>query len=340
MTVEATPAPHAAPAVDVAPLARASRPGPLEVVFWLLPVAAWFAFPENLALLTQIAITAIFALSMDLVLGWAGIVTLGHAAFFGLGAYAAGLLSARLGIGDPLIGLLAAALVAAIGGALTAPLVLRGAGLTRLMVTIGIGMMLYEAANKATDLTGGVDGLQGVEMTPILGLWSFDLWGKTAYVYSVVVAFLVFLLARRVVHSPFGLSLKGIHMNAVRMPALGVPVDARLAAAWILAAAIAGVAGALLTQTTQFVSIEVFGFGRSAEILLILVLGGAGRLYGALIGAVVFVGLHHLLADVDPEYWQLWIGLVLIAVVLFARNGLMGLADPLARLLPRRETRR
>jgi len=333
---------RAAPAatVDLAPLRRAARPRVLEFAFWMLPIAAWFLFPENLALLTQIAITAVFALSLDLVLGYAGIVTLGHAAFFGVGAYAAGMLSAKLGIGDPLLGLVFAAAVSALAGAITSPLVLRGTGLTRLMVTIGIGMMLFEAANKANDFTGGVDGLQGIEMTPLLGLWSFDLWGKTAYVYAVAVLFVVFLVARHLVGSPFGLSLRAIHMNAARMPALGVSVDARLTAAWIVAAAIAGIAGALLTQTTQFVSIDVLGFGRSAEILLILILGGAGRLYGALVGAIVFVTLHHLLADVDPEYWQLWIGLVLIGIVLFARNGLMGVVDPFERLLARKEVKR
>ncbi|MDC7784090.1 branched-chain amino acid ABC transporter permease [Rhodoplanes sp. TEM] len=331
----ATPAPGT---VDLAPLRRASRPRWPELAVWLLPVAAWFLFPEDLALLTQIAIMAIFALSLDLVLGYAGIVTLGHAAFFGVGAYAAGLLAAKLGIGDPLLGLLFAAAVAALAGLVTAPTVLRGTGLTRLMVTIGIGMMLFEAANKATDLTGGVDGLQGIEMTPILGLWSFDLWGKTAYVYAVVVLLVLFLVARRIVHSPFGLSLRALHMNPARMPALGVSVDARLAAAWVLGATYAGIAGALLTQTTQFVSIDVLGFERSAEILLILVLGGAGRLYGALIGTIVFVTLHHVLAGIDPEYWQMWIGLVLIGIVLFARNGIMGAIDPFERLLARKKT--
>lgn len=348
MTQPMTPSPATAPSdtasppttIDLGAMRRASRPRLLEVAFWLLPIAAWFLFPENLALLTQIAITAVFALSLDLVLGYAGIVTLGHAAFFGIGAYAAGMMSARLGIGDPLAGLVFAAGVSALAGAITSPLVLRGTGLTRLMVTIGIAMMLFEAANKANDFTGGVDGLQGIEMTPILGLWSFDLWGKTAYVYAVVVLFAVFLISRRLVSSPFGLSLRAIHMNAARMPALGVSVDARLAAAWIVAAAFAGIAGALLTQTTQFVSIDVLGFGRSAEILLILIVGGAGRLYGALVGAIVFVTLHHLLAGIDPEYWQLWIGLVLIGIVLFARNGLMGVVDPFERLLARKETKR
>lgn len=322
--------------VDLAPLKRADRWRPAEIVFWLLPVAAWFLFPENLALLSQIAITGLFALSLDLVLGYAGIITLGHAAFFGVGGYAAGLLSARLGIGDPLLGLAFAALVSVAFGAVTSLLVLRGTGLTRLMVTIGVGVTLFEAANKASSLTGGVDGLQGIEMSPILGLWSFDLYGRTAYIYSVVVLFVLFVIARRIVYSPFGLSLRGIHLNASRMPALGVSVDRRLTAAWILGAAYAGVAGALLTQTTQFISIEVLSFERSAEILLILILGGAGRLYGALLGAAAFMTVHHVLAGIDPEFWQLWIGLILIGIVLFARNGIMGALEALGRRLSRK----
>lgn len=321
--------------IDTAPLIRAARPRVFEILFWLLPIAGWFLFPDDLALLTQMAILALFALSLDLVLGYAGLVTLGHATFFGVGAYMAGLATARFGLNDPLIGLALAILVSAIAGALTSFLVMRGTGLTRLMVTIGIGMMLFEAANRLTWLTGGVDGLQGIEFTPLLGHWSFDLYGKTAYIYAVSVLFVIFLIARRIVHSPFGLSLKAIHLNAARMPALGVSVNARLRAAWTLGAAMAGAAGALLTQTTQFVSIEVFSFSRSAEVLLVLVLGGTGRLYGALIGAVVFTALHHLLSGVDPEYWQLWIGLVLIGIVLFARGGLMGLGETFMSKLAR-----
>lgn len=328
----------AAPAgVDTAPLKRAARWQPAEYAFWLLPVAGWFAFPDDLALLTQIAITALFALSLDIVLGYAGMITLGHAAFFGLGAYAAGMMPAYLGIGDPLLGLLAAALVAGLGGFASSYLVLRGTGLTRLMVTVGLGMMLYEAANKASGFTGGVDGLAGVEMAPVLGLFEFDLYGRTAYVYAMAVLFVLFVVARRIVMSPFGLSLKAIHQNEQRMPALGVCVNTRLRAAWTLGAVLAGVAGALLTQTTQFVALDVLGFPRSAEILLILILGGAGRLYGALVGTVVFLLLHHVLADLDPEYWQLWIGLILIGVVLFARDGILGgLSRLVRRLAPRR----
>jgi len=311
-------------ALDLDPLRKLSAWRPAEYAFWLLTVAAYFLFPKSLALMSQIAITALFALSLDLILGYAGIVSLGHAAFFGLGAYAAGLLS-KYGWGDPLLGLAAGGLVAATVGFVTSFLVLRGTDLTRLMVTLGVSMMLYEAANKLTDFTGGVDGLQGVEMQPLLGMFGFDLYSRTAYWYSLVVLFLMFWLARRLAHSPFGLSLRGIKQNVARMPAIGAPVHGRLVAIYTVGAAYAGVAGALLTQTTQFVSLDVMAFSRSAELLLILVLGGSGCLYGALIGTVVFMAAHHFLADINPQYWQFWLGAALVLIVLFARDGIMGL---------------
>ena len=325
-------APPSAPGAgfDAGSLGRAARWRWSEFAFWLLPLAAYFAFPDDLALLSQIAITALFALSLDLILGYAGIVSLGHAAFFGLGAYATGLL-ARAGWADPLVGLAAAALLAAVLGFATSFLVLRGADLTRLMVTLGVAIMLHEIANKATDFTGGVDGLQGIQYTPLLGRFSFDLVGRTAYVYSVAVLFLLFWIARRIVHSPFGLALHGIRQNVGRMPALGTPVNARLVAAYTLGAAYAGVAGALLTQTTQFVSIDVLGFNRSAELLLMLVLGGSGSLYGALLGAIVFMVGRQQLSDLNPQYWQFWLGLLLIFVVLFARGGIVGALRAAAR---------
>jgi branched-chain amino acid transport system permease protein len=306
---------------------RASRWRKPELAFWLLPIAAYFVFPSDLALLSQIAITALFAVSLDLILGYAGIVSLGHAAFFGIGAYCAGLL-AKAGFGDPLLGLVAAAGVAALLGFVTSFLVLRGADLTRLMVTLGVASMLFEAANKLTNITGGLDGLQGIEVKPLLGLFGFDMYGRTAYIYCVVV---LFVIARRIVHSPLGVSLQGIRLNAFRMPALGTPVNARLVAVYTLGAAYAGVAGALLTQTTQFVSIDVLSFPRSAELLLILVLGGTGSLYGAMLGAVVFMTARHLLSDLNPQYWQFWLGIVLIFVVLFARDGIMGALRALAK---------
>ena len=212
---------------------------------------------------------------------------------------------------------------------------LRGADLTRLMVTLGVSLMLYEIANKLTNLTGGVDGLQGVEVKPLFGLFPFDIYGRTGYIYCVAVLFMLFLVARHLVHSPFGLELRGIRQNAGRMPALGAPVNLRLVAIYTIGAAYAGVAGALLTQTTQFVSIDVLSFPRSAELLLILVLGGTGSLYGAMLGTIVFMVAHHLLADVNPQYWQFWLGLLLVVVVLFAAKGSWADCGAWARRFPR-----
>jgi len=301
---------------------------PAEGLFWLMPVAAFFLLPDYLMLGSQVLITGLFALSLDLILGYAGIVSLGHAAFFGLGAYTSGLLAAH-GWGEPLSGLAAAAMVAAAAGWASSFLVVRGGDLTRLMVTLGIGLMLFEAANKAAALTGGVDGLSGVAMGKLFGVFEFDLFGKTAYLYSLAITFGLFLLLRRLASSPFGLSLRGLREGARRMPALGVNVPARLRAVYTLAAAIAGVAGGLLAQTTQFVGMDVLGFPRSAELLVMLVLGGTGRLYGALAGAALFMIAQDLLAGINPVYWQFWIGLLLMAMVLFARGGLMGGLDAL-----------
>lgn len=311
------------PTLDLSPLQTADRWRPAELVFWLLPVLGYFVFPENLVLLTQIAITALFCLSLDLILGYAGIVSLGHAAFFGVGAYAAGFLASR-GWGEPLMGLGVAAAVSALLGFVCSFLVLRGTDLTRLMVTLGVAMMLFEVANKLTAYTGGVDGLQGIEVQPIFGLFRFDLYGKTAYWYAIGVLFVLFWVARKLVFSPFGLSLKGIRLNVGRMPAIGAPVNSRLSAVYTIGAAYAGVAGALLAQTTQFVALDVLSFNRSAELMLILVLGGSGNLYGALIGTIVFMSAHHVLSDMNPEYWQFWLGALLVVIVLFARDGVMG----------------
>lgn len=294
-----------------------------EVVFWLIPVVAFFALPGYRVLGSQILIMALFALSLDLILGYAGIVSLGHAAYFGVGAYAAGLLASH-GWGEPLSGLVLAGAAAAAVGWLAGFLVVRGEDLTRLMVTLGIALVLFEAANKASAITGGVDGLSGIEMGKVLGLFRFDIGGRVAYVYSLVVLFVVFLLVRRLVHSPFGLSLRGVRERRKRMPALGASVRAREIAVFTLGAAVAGVAGALLAQTTQFVALDVLGITRSAELLIILVLGGAGRLYGGLVGAAVYMIAQDVLSGINPVYWQFWIGALLVLIVLFARGGILG----------------
>ncbi len=294
-----------------------------ETVFWLLPVVLPLVFSQYLVLGSQILIAALFALSLDLVLGYAGMVSLGHAAFFGVGAYTAGLLASH-GAGDPLLGLLAAALAAALLGFLVSFLVVRGSDLARLMVTLGVGLLVFEAANKAAFLTGGVDGLSGIVVGKLLGWREFDLDGRLAYGYSLAVLFVMFLLLRRTVHSPFGLALIGIRENVKRMPAIGTPVRHRLIAAFTLSAAVAGVAGALLAETTQFVGLDSLSFSRSAEVLVMLVLGGAGRLYGAMLGAALFMIAQDRLSGLNPVYWQFWLGVLLIVIVLAGRGGVTG----------------
>ena len=294
-----------------------------ELVFWLAVGSVYFVFPQNLVLASQILIAGLFALSLDLILGYAGIVTLGHAAFFGVGAYTAGLL-ARYGFGDPLVGLVAAALAAAAIGWATSFLVLRGGDLARLMITLGIASLLYELANRATPITGGVDGLQGVEMSKVLGLFGFDLYGRTGFVYTFCVVLAVFVVARAWINSPIGLSLRTIRENPVRARAIGVPLRRRLVTAYVVSAAVAGVAGALLTQTTQFVGLDVLSFQRSANLLIMLIVGGTATLYGGFVGAALFILVQDRLADINPVYWLFWLGVLLIATTLFLRRGVVG----------------
>jgi branched-chain amino acid transport system permease protein len=291
-----------------------------EIVFWLLALACAFAFPSRYLIMTDIVRLALFALSLDLILGYAGIVSLGHAAFFGVGAYSAGLLSLHGIITEPVIALVVSGLAAMVLGFLTSFLVIRGADLTRLMVTLGIALLLEALAERFSDVTGGTDGLQGIDMQPILGTFAFDMFGKVGFFYALAVLFLLFLLARRIVHSPFGLSLRAIKNNPLRAAAIGIPVNKRLIAIYTVAAFYAGVAGALFTQTTSLASLDVFAFERSADLMLVLVIGGAGFLYGGLIGAVVFRMLQELFQTITPQYWLFWIGLVLVVMVLVGRQ--------------------
>src|SRR6476619_5444736 len=305
-----------------------------EVAFWLATLLPFVLTPSYLVLASQIAITALFALSLDLILGFCGIVSLGHAAYFGVGAYTAGLLS-KWGFGEPLSGLVLAALAAGIFGYLTSFIIARFRHLALIMLTLGLALLLAEAANSASWLTGGADGLQGVRMWKLLGMFQFDLYGTTAYSYSLLVLFLLFLVARRVIHSPFGLALRGIRENAVRMPAIGAASPAHIRKVYTIAAVMAGVAGALLAQTTETVSLETLSFQRSADVLVILILGGAGRLYGGIVGAIIYMVARDQLSGINPQYWYFWIGTLLVAVVIFLPNGILG---GLARLMPARRS--
>jgi branched-chain amino acid transport system permease protein len=293
-----------------------------EYALWLLALASPFALASHALIINEIAIVALFALSLDLILGYTGIVSLGHAAFFGMGAYSAALF-AKLVMPDPLLGLLVGMATAGLLGALCSVTILRGTDLTRLMVTLGVGLILMELANKMSWLTGGADGLQGVIMAPLLGQFEFDLYGRTSAAYSISVLLLVFILARRFVNSPFGATLKAIRDNRLRAMAIGIPVASRLVVVYTVAAVVAGAAGALLAQTSSFASLDVFEFHRSADVMLLLVIGGVGWLYGGVVGAVVFKLMQDVISSITPQYWTFWIGLFLVILVLVGRDRLI-----------------
>jgi len=292
-----------------------------EIGVWLAIAASPFALAAHAPLINEVAILALFALSLDLILGYAGIVSLGHAAFFGAGAYGAALFAKHV-MPDPLVGLVVGTAAGALLGALTSPMIVRGTDLTRLMVTMGVALVLLELANKFDNITGGIDGMQGLVIGPLLGAFDFDLSGRVASIYSLVVLFIAFLLARRIVHSPLGASLQALRDNRLRVGAIGMSVQARLAAVYTVGAALAGAAGALLTQTTGFVSLDVLEFHRSADLMLAVVIGGAGWLWGALIGAVAFRVLHDVLSGITAQYWTFWIGLFLVVLMLVGRERL------------------
>jgi branched-chain amino acid transport system permease protein len=296
-----------------------ARFGPLEIAFWLVAFSTIWLLPTRHLILTETVIWGLFALSLNLILGYAGIISLGHAAFFGVGAYAAGLLAKHEIINEPSFALLASALAAAALGFATSFLVLRGSDLTRLMVTLGVSLVCLELANRYGEVTGGADGLQGVTIAPVFGLYRFDMFGHTAYVYCLVVLFILFMLARRIVNSPFGLSLKAIKGNPLRSAAVGIAVNWRLVAVYTLSAGYAGVAGGLLAQTQAFASLSMLSLERSADALLILIIGGTGYLYGGILGALIYRLLQDYLSDLTARYWQFWIGLLLVMMVLFGR---------------------
>jgi branched-chain amino acid transport system permease protein len=319
----------------VAFLAHRHRFRAWEALPWLLALAAFYLFPDRTAFGSQVLLMVLFALSLDLILGFAGIVSLGHAAFFGIGAYAAALVTLRGGWEEPISGLVVAAVVAAVAGAASGWLLLRYRGLTLLVLTLSAAIMLQELGNLMRDLTGGYDGLPGLAFKPLLGLFDYDLYGHVNYLYALAVLFVLFMAVRQIAYSPFGQTLAGIRENVARMHAIGSPVHLRLVTVYTISAAIAGVAGALFTQTNQYVTLGVFDFDNSAGVLVMLVLGGIGRLYGAFVGAVIYMVLQDTLSKASPQYWQFAVGLLLVLTVLFARRGLLGLLEDAAGLLTR-----
>jgi branched-chain amino acid transport system permease protein len=332
--VTLTPAEHAAARA----LIERHRLRWWEPIPWIIAVAFYFLFPAYLGFGAELLIAILFALSLDLALGYAGILTLGHAAFFGAGAYTVGLLAFHGIWNEPITSLIAAAVVAALIGLGSGLVLLRTQGLTLLMLTLCTMALLEEAANLGHEWTGSFDGLPGLPIPPLFGLFEFNpLYPNTQFVYTLVVLFLCFVLVRTLIYSPFGESLTGIRENMLRMHAVGAPVRLRLVTCYTISAAVAGIAGGLWAQTNAYVNLTTLSLDRAATVFIILILGGYGRLYGAFVGAVAYMVLTHFLSKVFPTAWQLGLGLLLVVIALFARNGILGIGEALLRRFrPRR----
>ncbi len=337
MNVAASPTEQAAVAARIAHpaarvLIRRHRFRWWEALPWLAALSFYFAFPDYLGFGTELLIAILFALSLDLALGYAGIITLGHAAFFGTGAYMVGLLAFHGVWTEPITSLLLAALAAAVIGLASGLVLLRTQGLTLLMLTLCTMALLQEGANMAHDYTGGFDGLPSLPIAPVFGVFEFNpLYANTQYLYALAILLVCFVFMRTLVHSPFGQSLTGIRENLLRMHAVGSPVRRRLVIGYTISAAIAGIAGGLWAQTNAYVNLSALDLDRAATVLVILILGGYGRLYGAFVGAVAYMALEHFLARIYPTAWQLGLGLLLVVIALFARNGILGIGEVLWR---------
>lgn len=309
-----------------------------EIVLLLAGLLGFFAFPSDLGLLTRIAIMAIFVLSLSFVLGQAGILTLGHAAFFGTGAYAAGLFAKYFST-DPILGLVAGGVAGSVVALVSGLLVLRAEGLTLLMMTVAVSQILMETANKLS-FTGGDDGLSDYNVNPIFGQFRFDMFGRTGYLYALVILVLSYFVLNRIAASPFGLTSQGIRSDPGRMTALGCSVYRHLVIVYMIGGLFAGLAGALSAQTAGVVGLNSFGFLLSAEALVMVVLGGTLRLSGAIAGTVAFMVIHHVTSTINPFHWLLVIGLLLIGVVLLLPGGIMSASSSLRLLVQKLRARK
>jgi branched-chain amino acid transport system permease protein len=313
------------PVLAAAPVRRTYMKSLIGIVaIIVLGMIGYFLFPNNLALLTRIIAIALLVLSLDLVTGYCGVATLGHAALFGAGAYGAGIASAHYGISDPLLMTLIGAVAGALAGLLSGLVILRAHGLPQLVLSIAVIHLFHEAANKASAWTGGSDGLSGISPDALLGLFPFDLWGRTAYFYGLALLLVVFVLLSVLVRSPFGMLARGVREDPLRIAAMGASVQSVLLRTYIISGIVAGVGGALTAISTQVVGLDSLSFTLSAEALVMLVLGGTGSLYGALIGTVVFMWFEDVVSAANPFHWLTMVGALLILVVLFAPKGLYG----------------
>jgi branched-chain amino acid transport system permease protein len=300
----------------------------LCVALTLLPV--YSSFTGNvfvLTLLTRIIILALAATSLNLILGYGGMMSFGHAAYLGIGGYAVGIL-AHEGIASGLIqfpvAILASALFALVVGALS----LRTRGVYFIMITLAFGQMIYYVA-AGLDRYGSDDGLTIYRRSQFGGV--VDLSNRTQFYYvCLAVLFACLYLVWRIVNSRFGLVIQGIRSNERRMQAIGFPVVRYRLACFVIAGAMCGLAGALLANHTEFISPSIMYWTRSGDLMVMVILGGIGSLFGPLAGAIAFLALEEVLSGIT-EYWQIIIGPLLLLVVLFGRGGIDGWLGRLRR---------
>jgi len=305
-------------------------------IFALLPpLASAVGEPFLVSLFTRVLIYALAAASLDLILGYGGMVSFGHAAYFGIGAYVVGILAHHgyegtlllewpfvlSGSGEALLAWSAAVIVAALFAAVIGALCLRTSGIHFIMITLAFAQMLY-FLSVSLERYGGDDGLMIWERSRLPGM---DLADNVTFYYVCLVALGAFLfLASRLVRSRFGMVVRGARQNERRMLALGFPVYRYRLVCFALAGAGAGLAGALIANQTEFVSPGLMHWTRSGEILVMVILGGMGTLFGPVLGAAALLLLEEVLA-LYTEHFEVFLGPILVLVVLFARRGLFGL---------------
>jgi len=294
--------------------------GALSII--VLGAIGYFLYPDDLAFLTRLIGIAFLVLSLDLVTGYCGVATLGHAAQFGVGAYAAGIACVR-GITDPIALLAIGVFAGTVMGLISGALITRFRGLPQLVLSIAVGQLVAALANKLSWLTGGSDGLSGITPGKVFGIFNFDMYSRTAFLFSLGVLVIVFVLLQRFVRSPFGLMCRGIKDDDLRAKMIGVSIYPRLVVMYGVAGAVAGIGGALTAISTGVVGLDSVSFERSAEVLVMLVLGGAGHLWGALAGTIIFMIFEHIVAAANPFHWMTLVGLLLILIVVFAPRGLI-----------------
>jgi branched-chain amino acid transport system permease protein len=309
-------------------ITSAGLPGFILTCAFVLVALPFVLSTYHLGLVIEVLVFALFAMSLDLLIGYTGMASLGHAAYFGVAAYATGLLAVKLGWSVWLV-LPASLAVAAFTALIFGLLALRTRGSYFLMITLALSQVVWGLAFGWRSLTGGDDGLPDIPR-PSIGPYLSLVADRPFYYFVLLLVSVAAALLVAIAASPFGYALRGIRESESRMSALGYNVRAYKLVAFVLAGTFAGVAGSLYVYYTRFVSPDYLQVLRSAEVLLMVILGGAGTLIGPAIGAAIIVLLENVVSAYT-ERWLIVIGVIYILVALFAPNGLIGLARELGR---------